>query len=159
MTAEEIQTQIENLRDRIEELEDNRENLVRERDELEVEVGDLKIDIDQFDRSEYASEDLYDVWLDEMDGLVSVAGLQYQASDILKQVDPIAYRTGFNDYVDTLRDEDFQEYCDMVENRDELDESIEDLNDQIENLDGHIDELQSQIENLEDDLAELEDEE
>lgn len=159
MTAEEIQTQIENLRDRIEELEDDRENLVNERDDLEVEVADLNIDIDQFDRSEYASEDQYDVWLDELHGEVSLGGSIFSPSEIIKELRPIDYRVGFNDYIDTLKDEDFQEYRDMVENRDELDESIEDLNDQIANLDGHIDELQSQIENLEDDLAELEDDE
>ena len=43
----------------------------------------------------------YDMMLDE-DSEVMVAGLQFCPSEILRRLDPIAYRTGLNDYLDAL---------------------------------------------------------
>jgi hypothetical protein len=39
--------------------------------------------------------------LDES-GPVVIAGLEFNPSDILKEMDPIAYRTSFNDYMDSI---------------------------------------------------------
>lgn len=36
------------------------------------------------------------------DCIVHVCGLEFEPSDILKKMDPIAYRVGFNDYLDFL---------------------------------------------------------
>ena len=35
-------------------------------------------------------------------GSVIVAGQEFYPSDILKEMDPIAYRTSFNDYMDSI---------------------------------------------------------
>jgi hypothetical protein len=43
----------------------------------------------------------YDMMLDE-DREIIVAGLQFWPSEILRRLDPIAYRTGLNDYLDAL---------------------------------------------------------
>jgi len=43
----------------------------------------------------------YDMMLDE-EREVMVAGLQFWPSEILRRLDPIAYRTGLNDYLDAL---------------------------------------------------------
>lgn len=43
----------------------------------------------------------YDDLLD-CDGNVTVAGMTYQPSRILREIDPTAYRTGFHDYMDSL---------------------------------------------------------
>ncbi len=45
--------------------------------------------------------DRYDDLLDETAGEVRVGGLTYSASVVLQAVDPIAYRVGFNDWVDS----------------------------------------------------------
>lgn len=45
--------------------------------------------------------DQYDQYLDEVFGDVSIAGIEYNTSKALKDVDPIAYRTGFNDWADS----------------------------------------------------------
>lgn len=45
--------------------------------------------------------DYYDAMLDE-EGPVTVAGMGFYPSEILKRMDVIAYRTGFNDYMDAL---------------------------------------------------------
>jgi len=43
----------------------------------------------------------YDELLDS-EGTVTVAGCEFYPSKILKELDPIAYRTGFSDYLDSL---------------------------------------------------------
>lgn len=42
----------------------------------------------------------YDEWLNEI-GEVRVGGLEYDAATVLRKVDPIAYRTGLNDWADS----------------------------------------------------------
>ena len=41
----------------------------------------------------------YDDMLSEVYGLVSIAGLEYDTAYALKELDPIAYRCGYADYV------------------------------------------------------------
>ncbi len=50
--------------------------------------------------SERELGDRYDDMLDEVHGTVTIAGLEYDTSIVLKNVDPIAYRCGFNDWTD-----------------------------------------------------------
>lgn len=47
-------------------------------------------------------ESLYDDMLDDTHGIVSIAGMEYSTSDALKRLDPIAYRCGLTDYIDSL---------------------------------------------------------
>lgn len=51
---------------------------------------------------EYELGNMYDELLDDVYGLVQIAGLSYETSSVLKEVDHIAYREGFLDYVDGL---------------------------------------------------------
>lgn len=51
---------------------------------------------------DYELEEQYKAMLDEVYGTVKVAGYEYETSRTLQEIDPIAYRTGFNDYLDTL---------------------------------------------------------
>ena len=53
----------------------------------------------------YEAVELYDEMLDVTYGYVSVAGLEYETSRVLKNIDPIAYREGLFAYVDSLEDE------------------------------------------------------
>src|SRR5690606_21600383 len=46
--------------------------------------------------------ELYDEMLDDVYGCVSVAGLEYETSRVLKDIDPIAYREGLFAYGDSL---------------------------------------------------------
>lgn len=51
---------------------------------------------------EYELEELYKDFIDETTPMVSIWGMEYSPSQILQDVDPIAYRTGFNDWLDGL---------------------------------------------------------
>jgi len=44
----------------------------------------------------------YDDMLDEAYGTVEIAGMTYDTSRVLSECDPIAYRCGFNDYLDMI---------------------------------------------------------
>lgn len=48
--------------------------------------------------------EMYDEALDET-GEVEVGYLHFMPSQIVKELDPIAYRTGFSDFVDSISDE------------------------------------------------------
>lgn len=51
---------------------------------------------------DYELEELYKEMLDECYPPVKVAGMEYDTSRALYELDPIAYRTGFNDWLDGL---------------------------------------------------------
>ena len=50
--------------------------------------------------------EMYDEMLDDCEGPVTLCGMTYSASQVLREVDPVAYRCGFNDYVDSLTEDD-----------------------------------------------------
>ena len=56
--------------------------------------------------SERMAEEMYDEMLDDCEGPVELCGMTYSASHVLREVDPVAYRCGFNDYVDSLTHDD-----------------------------------------------------
>lgn len=77
--------------------------------------------------------DLFDDHLNEIFGSVSVAGLGYATSRVLKEVDITAYRTAFNDWSDSEYIEDGEYYYlkDEYENaEDEMSEHNQEIEDQ-----------------------------
>ena len=50
-------------------------------------------------------EELYDEMLDDCNPMVKIGNLEYSPSRVLKEVDPIAYRCGMNDYESALLEE------------------------------------------------------
>ena len=51
--------------------------------------------------SEYKALNLYDDMLDECYEEIKIGSLTYLPSQVLKEVDPIAYRCGFIDWLDS----------------------------------------------------------
>ena len=49
--------------------------------------------------------EMYDEFLDEIYGEIKIGYLTFNASDIVKELDPIAYQTGFSDYEDMMAEE------------------------------------------------------
>lgn len=56
--------------------------------------------------TDYDLEQRWDEWLDEVYGEVKIAGGTYQTSRVLKEVDEVAYRTGYNDWLDSALKDD-----------------------------------------------------
>jgi hypothetical protein len=55
--------------------------------------------------SEEQARDDYDAYLNDCYGVVTVGYSEFYPADVLKNCDPIAYRCGFADYVDSLAEE------------------------------------------------------
>jgi hypothetical protein len=79
----------------------------------EVKEDDFKSQLEEDTREE--QQEAYDEALDE-GGEVNIGGLTYNASYVLKQVDEVAYRCGFNDYIDGI----LTDYNDDLEQGEEL---------------------------------------
>ena len=50
-------------------------------------------------------EEMYNNMLDECTPTVKIGTLEYMPSEVLKKLDPIAYRCGMNDYESSLRED------------------------------------------------------
>jgi len=55
--------------------------------------------------TEHEAYEMYDEMLDECHEDVKICGMLYNTSRALKDVDPIAYRCGFNDYTSHLEED------------------------------------------------------
>ena len=116
---------------------------------VESKINDIQNQIDEkqkeIDSFEYTcSEAEYDEFLDEIEGSVTVAGMEFYASDILKSCDPVAYRCGKVDYESNFDLDNLEEYNDL---KDELEE----LEDQLSDLESELEELNDQLECSEND--------
>jgi hypothetical protein len=58
--------------------------------------------------SEEQARDDYDAYLNDCYGIVTIGYSEFYPSEVLKNCDPIAYRCGFADYVDSLLEEGIQ---------------------------------------------------
>ena len=105
-------------------------------------IKDKQKEIDSFEYS--CTDDEYDEMLDSCEGSITVAGMEFQASDILKSCDPVAYRCGKADFESNYDLDDVEEYTDL---KDEL----ESLEDQLSDLENELDELNDDLESLEND--------
>jgi len=72
-------------------------------------------------RTYYQYCEMYDEILDDCEGEVMIAGVLFSPSYILKELDPIAYREGVLDLMDSIEEEDTPESLSM------LDDYMEDI--------------------------------
>ena len=104
------------------------------------ELSDIQKEINNFDASEYVTENQYDDMLDECHDMVTIGHLSYYPSTVLKEVDPIAYRCGYNDYADSV-DMDLdsiEDYRDLVQQKETLESEIDDIQNEIDDLNDEL---------------------
>ena len=136
----------------MEKLENELSKFYSELTKLEIELNDLAKEIEDFDIEEaIGREDLKSIVDDFLDDEypVIIAGMEYSASQVLKKIDPIAYRAIYDDYVDGLDKEDITQYQNMEEEHQHLSNEIESIQEQIDELENEIEKLQNEIEPLE----------
>ena len=107
--------------------------------EVEAKIANVKQQIEgkqkEIDRFEYScTESEYDEFLDEVEGSVTVAGMEFYASDILKSCDPVAYRCGKIDYESNYDLDNCEEYNDLKDELENLETELEDLENELEDL-------------------------
>ena len=90
--------------------------------------------MDRFDVSEYYDEDAYIRDMREEWGTVNIMGYEYNAIDALYKLDNIAFREMYNNHIDTLDKNDFEEYQELEEELEELGNELLEIDDEIEQL-------------------------
>ena len=118
-------------------------NINQQIEMLESKIDAIKADIEskqsEIGNFEYeVSESDFDSYLDD-EGSVTVCGLDFYPSDILKSCDPIAYRCAKSDYESNYDLDDVEEYSDLKEELEELESELEDLKEELEDLCDQID--------------------
>lgn len=117
----------------IQELQNKKEELKAELKEKSDLLERMELDpvgyMDSVDFESLYDESLDDLYKDECEALpVCISG-----SELIKEHDPVMYRSWFNDFVDGLNVEDFQEYQDFLEEISDLEEEIEELEEALYN--------------------------
>jgi DNA repair exonuclease SbcCD ATPase subunit len=110
------------------------ENLQAKIEEVKRQIKSKQSEIDNFEIDQDEFEDQYCEMLD-YEGPVKVAGLTFDASAIIREMDPTAYRCGLNDYVDGIDKSDIKEYQELEEELEELENELSDLEEELENMD------------------------
>lgn len=119
-------------------------NINQQIEMLESKIDAIKADIEnkqsEINSFEYEiSESDFDNVLDESEESVTICGIEFYPSDVLKNCDPIAYRCAKSDYESNFDLDDVEEYTDL---KDEL----EALESQLETLESELEDLNDQLE-------------
>lgn len=94
---------------------------------LKKQISELEDRIDNFEIDEDKYDEKYDEWLDEIYGEIMIGCISFLPSHILKELDPIAYRCGFSDYIDSLDIEDDEDYQELQDELEEVKKELEEL--------------------------------
>ncbi len=100
--------------------------------QAEITAKEKEIDNFELDNDDY--EEQYKEAIDS-EGPVKVAGIQFDPSRILEEMDSTAYRCGLNDYVDSLEKEEDPKYKELGEELETLTDGLADLESELEGLD------------------------
>lgn len=97
--------------------------------------AELKQAQSELDNFEYSiTEGEYDQIIDDTELTVTVCGMDFSPSEVLKKLDPTAYLCGKSDYEGSCDLECLYEYRDLQEKVSDLEIEIESLQDQINEL-------------------------
>ena len=118
-------------------------NINQQIEMLESKIDAIKADIEnkqsEINSFEYeVSEEDFDSYLDD-EGSVTVCGIEFYPSDILKSCDPIAYRCAKSDYESNYDLDDVAEYSDLKDELEALESELEDFESKLEDLQSELD--------------------
>ena len=105
----------------------------------EHELENIAQEMDEYKTDPELWEDVYCAVLDESYP-IEILDINFQASEVLRELDPITYSIGLSDWFDSFDVEDTPQYAD-------LQVSYDDLQNEIEEIEKDIEELREEIEN------------
>ena len=108
---------------------------------MQAQIADKEKQQEQIELDPDDYEDQFDESLDDSIPEIEIGCLTYSPAHVLKNVDPIAYRCGLNDFIDSLDVEDSDEYKALQTEIDQLQSDSEDLESEIEDLESEIEDL------------------
>lgn len=114
-------------------------NINQQIEMLESKIDAIKAEIEtkqnEINSFEYEiSESDFDNVLDESEESVTIFGMEFYPSDILKSCDPIAYRCAKSDYESSYDLDDVEEYADLKDEIEALESELEDFESELEDL-------------------------
>ncbi len=145
------QERIAALEAEIDQIELDLEKQRRYLENVQHDVDMAQIKVDNFEIDPYNYEDQFCEMLDEQ-GDIEIGTLSFSPSDVLREMDPIAYRTGLLDYVDGFDIEDDEEYSELKGNLEELESDRDSTEELIAELEEELERLQEELEELENEL-------
>lgn len=92
-------------------------------------------------KDEYIEESDFEEILDA-EGVVTVGGLDFYPSTILKECDPVAYNIAWSEFCDSVDITEYVQYKEVEAEAESLEAEIEDLKAEIENLEEIISEAE-----------------
>lgn len=128
MNIEQLKQVIANVENKIESLNNEIESKQKEIDSFEYEV----------------SESDFDEFLDEIEDVVTICGMTFYPSDILKSCDHVAYRCAKSEYESNYDLDDIEEYQDLKQELEELENQLEEFEDNLEDFQDQLDSLESE---------------
>ncbi len=93
--------------------------------------------LDDFEPDDDEAHERYDEYMQEVYGDIEVCGIRMDALDVLKHMDPVAYRTGFNDWMDGEDKSTFDGYSD-------LEDAVTEAQDEVDRIQNEIDESEDE---------------
>ena len=130
MTTLELKESIQTKRDAI-------ANKTDEISDKQKELDDFQVERDEGDYEDYLNANYGDV---------DVCGMTFAAGSTLLELDPIAFRIGFNDWVDSLDPSDEDGYKELESELEDLEDELSDLESELEDLEAELQDLESELE-------------
>ena len=100
----------------------------------QAELTDVRHEMETFEPDEKEAEDAFDDMLDGCYEPFRIGYLEYSPSQVLREVDPIAYRCGVNDFVDSEPADRWSGYSELAEREEELNDELTNLEDELYEL-------------------------
>ena len=119
---------------------DKRDEIANKRDE----ISDKQKELDNF-QVECDYED-YEDCLNTNYGDVDVCGMTFASGSALRELDPTAFRIGFNEWVDSLDPSDEDGYRELESELEDLEDELSDLDSELEDLEAELSDLESELE-------------
>ncbi len=136
---EEIKEQISNVEGSIQTLKYSRESVEAKLDGKKDELQNFTVDPEDYE------EEFCD-FLDEEE--IHIGSITFLPSEVLKEMDPVAYRYALQEWAENLDIESLDEYVEIVERIEELEEELNELDEEISQLEDEIIELEEKIEEI-----------
>lgn len=99
---------------------------------LYTELEAVQDEIDNFDPRDYFTEDDFLQLLNELEPMVTVCGIRFQAGYVLRELDSDAFDQEYANYVDQIDLSNFDELTELVDQADDLQAQIDLLEQELE---------------------------
>jgi hypothetical protein len=92
---------------------------------IKEQISDLETRIANFDVSQHFTESDFETYLNETLEPAIICGMEFSQGTALLNLDPVAFREAYNDYLDYIDPETIDEYKEMLSELEDLEYALE----------------------------------